>query len=413
LKKTLRDLELSGKRVIMRADFNVPLKNGTITDDARICGALPSIQHILDQGASLILMSHLGRPAETGFEAKFSLKPVAERLAELVDAPVTLAGDCIGDDVAAQAAALQPGEILILENTRFHKAEQAKAEKGLEGDAKAARKAELAAAQEAMGRELAALADVYVNDAFGTAHRAHASPSIIAKFATEAAVGFLIEKELKFLGDTIENAEKPFVAIIGGAKISGKLEVLKSLIGKVDTILIGGGMAYTFQKAQGRSIGGSIHEDDLMPTSLEILAEAKAKGTEILLPIDTVIADDFSVDANTQITGGGYDKPWEGLDIGPEATKHFCAAISAAKTVIWNGPMGCFEMEPFSHGTNAVAQALADSDAISIIGGGDSAAAVRQAGLVDAMSHVSTGGGASLEFLEGKILPGVDAVQDV
>lgn len=412
MKKTLRDLELANKRVIMRVDFNVPLKNGEITDDARIVAALPSIQHVLDAGASLILMSHLGRPAENGYEEKFSLAPVATCLQALLGRDVTLANDCIGSDVSALASGLQAGQVLLLENTRFHKAEQAKPEKHLDGEAKAARKTELKAAQQEMAKELAALADVFVNDAFGTAHRAHASTSIVAQFAAESAVGFLIEKELQFLGNAIDNAKRPFVAIIGGAKISGKLEVLTSLIGKVDTILIGGGMAYTFQKAQGRTIGRSLCEDDLLETSLQILADAKTKGTEILLPTDTVIADDFSASANTQISTGDYDEPWEGLDIGPETTERFCAVVRAAKTVVWNGPMGCFEMEPFAKGTNAVAHALAESAAVSIIGGGDSAAAVRQAGLVDAMSHVSTGGGASLEFLEGKELPGVAAVQD-
>jgi phosphoglycerate kinase len=396
-KKTLRDIDFQGKRVIMRVDFNVPLKGDTITDDIRIQAALPSIRHVLDAGASLILMSHLGRPAGTGFEDKFSLRPVAARLESLLSQSVMLAPDCIGGEVRALAANLRPGQVLLLENTRFHAAEQGKGEGGKD-------------AQQAMAKELASYADVFVNDAFGAAHRAHASTSIIAAHVADSAVGLLIEKELKFLGEAVANPARPFVAIIGGAKISGKLEVLKNLIGKVDSIIVGGGMAYTFQKAQGRKIGKSIHEDDLMETSLEILAKAKVSGTQVLLPADNIIADDFSESANIQISSSDFPDDWEGLDIGPASIEEFCAVIRAAKTIIWNGPMGCFEMAPFAAGTNAVCQAVADADAISIIGGGDSAAAVKLSGLADQMSHISTGGGASLEFLEGKILPGVDAI---
>jgi phosphoglycerate kinase len=398
-KKTLHDLDLAGKRVIMRADFNVPLAGDTITDDIRIQAALPSIRHILDAGASLILMSHLGRPSGTGFEEKFSLRPVATRLEKLLGQAVTLAPDCIGEDVKALVDDLQPGQVLLLENTRFHQAEQGKGDGGAD-------------AMQAMAKELASYADVFVNDAFGTAHRAHASTAVIAEYVADSAVGFLIEKELKFLGDAVANPQRPFVAIIGGAKISGKLEVLKNLIGKVDTIIIGGGMAYTFKKALGQKIGTSIHEDELLDTSLEILEKAKAKGTQILLPSDNVIADAWSADANTQVATGDFPDDWEGLDIGPATTEHFCAVIRQAKTIIWNGPMGCFEMAPFAIGTNAVCQAVADADAISIIGGGDSAAAVKLSGLADQMSHISTGGGASLEFLEGKVLPGVAAIAD-
>jgi phosphoglycerate kinase len=285
----------------------------------------------------------------------------------------------------------------MLENTRFYAEEEGKGEAG---------------ATEAMARELAALADVYVNDAFGAAHRAHASTSHIASYAGAAVAGFLMEKELEYLGRAVSSPERPFVAIIGGAKISGKLEVIKSLIAKVDTLLIGGGMAYTFFKAQGRKIGGSIHEDDLMQTSLEIVAAAKAKGCKLLLPVDNVIGDDFSADANTRIVDGDIPDGWEGMDIGPKTAALFAAEIATAKTVIWNGPMGCFEMAPFAAGTLAVCQAVADSDSVSIIGGGDSVSAVNKSGLADRMSHISTGGGASLEFLEGKELPGVAALND-
>ncbi|MFT5129888.1 MAG: phosphoglycerate kinase, partial [Rhodothermales bacterium] len=323
-KKTLHDIDFQGKRVIMRVDFNVPLKGDTITDDIRIQAALPSIRHVLDAGASLILMSHLGRPAGTGFEEKYSLRTVAARLESLLNQPVTLAPDCIGDEVSALVADLKAGQVLLLENTRFHAAEQGKGDGGKD-------------AQEAMAKELASYADVFVNDAFGAAHRAHASTSIIAAHVADSAAGLLIEKELKFLGEAVANPARPFVAIIGGAKISGKLEVLKNLIGKVDSIIVGGGMAYTFQKAQGRNIGKSIHEDDLMATSLEIIEKAKGAGTQILLPADNIIADDFSATANTQIASGDFPDDWEGLDIGPTSIKEFCAVIRAAKTIIWNG----------------------------------------------------------------------------
>lgn len=412
-KKTVRDLNLQGKRVVMRVDFNVPSENDAISDDTRIQAALPTIRYILGQGASLVLMSHLGRPKGGKFEAEFSLKPVSVHLAKLLGSPVLMAPDCVGAEVAAMAAALKPGQVLLLENTRFHKEEEGKPKtEGLDEAAAKAAKAEMKEKQQAMGKALAALGDVFVNDAFGAAHRAHASTTVVAKYAKAAVAGFLMEKELEFLGKAMSGAERPFVAIIGGSKISGKLEVLKSLLAKVDTLLIGGGMAYTFFKAQGRKIGGSIHEDDLMPTSLQILADAKARGCKILLPVDNICGDAFSAKANTQIVSGDIPDGWEGMDIGPATRKLFAAEILKAKTIIWNGPMGCFEMAPFAGGTTAVCEAVAAADAVSIIGGGDSVSAVNQSGLADKMSHISTGGGASLEFLEGKELPGVAALND-
>ena len=397
-KKTVRDIDLAGKRVIMRVDFNVPHKAGVITDDTRIRAALPTITYILEHGASLVLMSHMGRPEENGYEEKYTLKPVATYLAKLLGKPVAMAADCRGPEVAAQASALAAGDILLLENTRFHAAEQGK---------KASKEE-----QAAMAKELAALGDVFVMDAFGASHRAHASTSVIADYAKESVAGLLLEKELQYLGGAIANPARPFVAIIGGAKISGKLEVTLSLIKKVDTIIIGGGMAYTFKKAQGFTIGDSIHEDDLLETAKQILADAKAAGVNLLLPIDNIVADGFSETANTQIATDNIPDGWEGLDIGPASIKLFEDAIKGAKTVIWNGPLGCFEMAPFAKGTMAICQAVADSDSVSIIGGGDSVSAVNKSGLADKMSHISTGGGASLEFLEGKILPGVACLND-
>jgi phosphoglycerate kinase len=412
-KKTVKDIDLAGKRVIMRVDFNVPLDGTTITDDTRVRAAMPTIQHLLDSGASLILMSHLGRPSGTGYEAKFSLKPVADHLGSLLGHPIQFAGDCIGADVQAQAAALQPGDVLLLENTRFHLAEQGKAKTdGMGDEDAAAAKAAIKTAQQSMAQELAGLADVYVNDAFGAAHRAHASTSVIADYSDTAVAGLLIEKELNYLGKALNGAESPFVAIIGGAKVSGKLEVLKTLVNKVDTLIIGGGMAYTFKKSRGETIGNSICEDDLLDTARQIEADAAANGVKLLLPVDTVIADDFSESANTQIVQGNIPDDWEGLDVGPESVKLFAEAVAEAKTIIWNGPLGKFEWAPFAKGTMAICQAVADADAVSIIGGGDSVSAVNSSGLQDQMSHISTGGGASLEFLEGKTLPGVAALND-
>ena len=392
-KKSVRDIELAGKRVIMRVDFNVPLDGNTITDDTRIQAALPTIEYILDQGAGLVLMSHLGRPKGKRVP-EMSLAPAARRLQELLQRNVVIADDCIGDAVAAQAAAVQPGQVLMLENTRFHAAEEGKGPN-------------LQEPQRDMARQLAALGDIYVNDAFGAAHRAHASTAVVAEFAEVAVTGFLIERELEYLGKALESPERPFVAIIGGAKVSGKLEVLKALVGKVDTAVIGGGMAYTFFKAQGRKIGNSLHEDDLLDTVNGILADGVANGVDVLLPVDNVIADDFSETANIQVVTGDIPDGWEGMDIGPATIKKLSAIIAAAKTIVWNGPLGCFEMAPFAKGTMAVCEEIAAADAVSIVGGGDSVAAVRQSGLADRFDHISTGGGALLEFLEGKILPGI------
>ena len=401
-KKTIKDIDLNGKKVVMRVDFNVPLKDGVITDYTRITAAMPSIQYILEQGASLVLLSHLGRP-KGEVKPEFSLKVVAEYLAKLLGKDVKFANDCIGDDVVAMAQSLQAGEVMVCENTRFHKGEDVKA--------KTPEDKELL---HSMAKELAKLGNVYVNDAFGTAHRAHASTAVIVDYIGQenSVAGFLMDKELQYLGKAVENPQHPFVAIIGGAKVSGKLEVLSSLMEKVDTILIGGGMAYTFRKAQGYKIGNSLCEDELLDTAKEILAKAEAKGVKFLLPIDNKIADAFDNDANTKIAVGDIEDGYMGLDIGPETIALYSEEISKAKTIVWNGPMGCFEMPNFAEGTMKVCQAVADSDSVSIIGGGDSVSAVKKSGLADKMSHISTGGGASLEFLEGKALPGVVALAD-
>ncbi len=388
---SINTYNFSGKKVIIRVDFNVPLNDKfEITDDTRIRAALPTIQKILKDGGSAIVMSHLGRPKDT-YDEKYSLKHVVGHLSELLGVDVKMAPDCIGAEVKAMAANLKAGEVLLLENLRFH-AEETKGDEGF-------------------AKQLAALADVYVNDAFGTAHRAHASTAIIADFVDVKMAGFLMEKEIKFLGDTVANPERPFVAIVGGAKVSGKLEVLKSLISKVDTILIGGGMAYTFLKAQGHAIGGSLVEEDLVDTAKQILKDAKAKGVKFMLPVDNLAADKFANDADIQVVGVEIPEGRMALDVGPKTVKAYAAEIATAKTVIWNGPMGCFEMPNFAKGTFGVCEAVAKSDSISIIGGGDSVAAVNQSGLADQMSHISTGGGASLEFLEGKELPGVKALR--
>ncbi len=412
-KKTLRDVKLGNNKVVMRVDFNVPIDDGKIMDDTRIQAALPTIRHILDAGSSLVLMSHLGRPTGTGYQKEFSLAPVGAYLTDHCGLNVTMASDCIGDDVAALAAALKPGAVLLLENTRFHTEEVGKVDVSKLSDADAAAaKADMKKRQNRMAQQLAALGDIYVNDAFGAAHRAHASTAVITSYTSTAVAGFLMEKELQYLGAAVENPERPVLAIVGGAKISGKLELLLNLIDKVDAIIIGGGMSYTFKKALGEKIGTSICEDDLIPTALKTLESAKNKGRKILLPVDNVLADRFDADANTQIASGDFPDGWEGVDIGPKSITLFCAEVARAKTIIWNGPMGCFEMAPFAAGTNAICRAVADSGAVSIIGGGDSVSAVRKCGLYDKMSHVSTGGGASLEFLEGKALPGVEALDD-
>ncbi len=416
-KKTVKDICVKGKKVVMRVDFNVPLNDKQeITDDTRIRAALPTIQYVIEQGAALVLMSHLGRPKGKGYEKEFSLKPVADYLAAKLGRPVQFAEDCMAAD--AQVAALKPGDVLMLENTRFYKAEEGKVKKTdeMSDDEYAAKKADMKAKKAAMAEKLASYGDVYVNDAFGTAHRDHASTASICKYMkaknAPCVAGFLMQKELDYLGSAVEDPKRPFVAIIGGAKVSGKLEVLQNLMKKVNTILIGGGMAYTFLKAQGHNIGKSLCEDELVDTAKSTLEAAKAAGVKFLLPIDNVIADKFDNDAATQVVGDDIPADWMALDIGPKTIELYAAEIAGAKTVVWNGPMGCFEMPTFAKGTMGVCQAVADSEAVSIIGGGDSVSAVNKSGLAAKMTHISTGGGASLEFLEGKALPGCVALDD-
>lgn len=386
---TLKDLNVEGKRVLVRVDFNVPLSaDQSITDDTRIRAAVPTIQHLIGAGAAVILMSHLGRP--NGVEDALRLDPVAARLSELLGLDVTKVNDCIGPEVEAAAKALKPGSVLLLDNLRFYKEET-------KNDPQFA-------------RQLASLADLYVNDAFGAAHRAHASTAGVADHLP-AAAGLLLAKELDVLGAALENPERPFVAILGGAKVKDKIGVIQNLLTKVDTLLIGGGMAYTFLKAQGYEVGNSLLDAERIDLARELMEEAKSTGVKLLLPVDVVVADDFSNDANTkEVAADSIPAGWEGLDIGVKTREQFAAEVAKAKTVLWNGPLGAFEMPTFSGGTRAVAEAMAASSGTTIIGGGDSAAAVEQFGLADRMSHISTGGGASLEFIEGKELPGVAAL---
>ena len=413
-KKTLKDIDLKGKKVVMRVDFNVPVKEGVIKDDTRIKGALASINYVLDNGGSLILMSHMGRPDEKGITGDTTMKIVADYLSKMIGKEVKFAEDCGAADEAA--AALRPGEILMLENTRYHKEEQAKLKQkdGQSDEEFKAAKAALKEQQKELAKKLASYGDVYCNDAFGTAHRAHASTAVITKYMNGPCVaGFLMEKEIAYLGSAVENPVRPFVAILGGAKVSDKLAVVRNLLSKVDTLIIGGGMAYTFLAAQGHKIGNSLCEADQMDYAREMIAEAEKRGVKLLLPIDSIEADKFDPEANTKVVGLDIDDNWMGLDIGPETVKLYADAIKSAKTVVWNGPMGCFEMEKFNKGTFGVCDAVAEVKAnggISIIGGGDSVSAVKKSGLADKMSHISTGGGASLEFLEGKELPGVAAL---
>ncbi len=387
-KKTVRDVELKGKRVLMRVDFNVPIKEGAISDDKRIRAAIPTIQYVLDQGGAVILMSHLGRP-KGGPEPEFSLKPVAARLSELLSREVKMAEDCIGPEAEKLAAELKPGDVLMLENVRFHKEEE-------KNDA-------------AFAAQLAKLGDLYVNDAFGTAHRAHASTEGITHTLPGVA-GFLMEKEVEFLGRATENPERPYVVILGGAKISDKIGVIKNLLNKADRLLIGGGMANTFLAAQGLEMGDSLVETEALETAKELLASG---GDKIVLPVDAVIADAFKDDANKQtVSVKAVPAGWRMLDIGPETIELFKGILKEARTIVWNGPMGVFELPTFAEGTFAIARAMAELPATTVIGGGDSASAVKKAGVASKMSHVSTGGGASLEFLEGIVLPGVAALQD-
>jgi phosphoglycerate kinase len=392
-KVSIADLDLTGKRVLVRVDFNVPLnEKQEVTDDTRIRAALPTIRHALGQGAKVLLISHLGRP-KGKVVPSLSLAPVAARLSRLLGKPVAMAPDCMGDAVQAAVAALQPGQVLMVENCRFHA-----------GDEKN---------DEAMGRALAELCDVFVNDAFGAAHRAHASTVGVTKFVPVSACGFLMAKELEYLGRAVTNPARPFVAVLGGAKVSDKIGVLKNLVSKVDALLVGGGMAYTFLKAQGMEVGASLLEADKLDMARAILNEARAKGITFLLPMDHVVAERAEATAATQLADSTAIPPgWMGLDIGPKAREAFAKLIRGAKTVLWNGPMGVFELAPFREGTFAVARAIAASGATSIVGGGDSVAAVTQAGVADKITHISTGGGASLEFLEGIELPGVAALTD-
>ena len=424
-KKTVKDINVKGKRCLVRVDFNVPMKDGKITDENRINGALPTIKYLMEHEAKVILCSHMGKPHNIfseGFgltkkekklveslpenekeaktkeflekalktdKEKFTLKPVAERLNQLLNNKVTFAEDLVGEDAKKKVAALKDGECVLLENTRFEKGEEKN--------------------DEELCKKLSEFCDIYVNDAFGTAHRAHATTAGIVQygFVKDAVSGFLIEKELEFLGSAINNPKRPLVAILGGAKVSDKIKVIENLIEKCDTIIIGGGMAYTFLNSLGKNVGDSLLESDRIELAKTLLEKAKAKGVKLLLPVDNIIADAFDNNANTKVVEGNIPEGWQGLDIGPKSIKLFSDEILKAKTVVWNGPMGVFEMPTFAKGTEAIAEALSEAKATTIIGGGDSAAAVAILGYADKMSHISTGGGASLEFLEGKELPGI------
>jgi phosphoglycerate kinase len=387
-KKTVKDIDLKGKRVFMRVDFNVPMAEGKVTDDKRIKAALPTIQYVLDQGASLLLASHLGRP-KGGADPEFSLRAASEVLATLINSPVTMAPDCVGPEVEAIAKTLKPGDVVMLENTRFHKGEE---KNDLE-----------------LAKQMAALADVYVNDAFGSAHRAHSSTEGIARFLP-AVSGFLMEQELEYLGKAVANPEHPYIAILGGAKISDKILVVETLASKCDKLIIGGGMANTFLTAKGLNMQDSLVEAEALETAKTLLAKL---GDKLVLPVDAIIADKFDAEANTQTVD--VDKipaGWRMLDVGPKTVSLYKATLDGAKLIVWNGPVGVFEMPKFAEGTFSLAKMMAESKAVTVIGGGDSASAVKKAGVAKQMTHVSTGGGASLEFLEGKELPGVAALND-
>ncbi|MEQ9089683.1 MAG: phosphoglycerate kinase [Balneola sp.] len=394
-KLTLTDIQVKDKKVLMRVDFNVPLKDGVITDDNRIVQALPSINYVVEHGGLLILTSHLGRP-DGKPNAEFSLKAVADHLASLVTSKVHFATDCIGDEAKKVIEQAEFGEIVLLENVRFHKEET-------DND-------------EIFSGQLASHADVFVNDAFGSSHRAHASVAGVTRFMEQSASGFLLEKEIKYLSESVNNPERPFVAILGGAKVSDKIGVIENLLNKVDTIIIGGGMTYTFYKALGLPIGNSLLEEDKIDLAKELIQKAKSAGVKLMLPMDSVVAKEFDNDAEHKVVNdNGIEEGWMALDIGPQSAISFGNVIKMAKTVLWNGPMGVFEMSNFADGTFAVAESLAEATkfgATTIIGGGDSAAAIKKSGLSDQVSHVSTGGGASLEYLEGKELPGVSSLSD-
>ena len=392
-KKTILDVDVAGKKILLRCDFNVPQdkETGAITSDKRIVAALPTIRYLLEKKAAVIACSHLGKP-KGEWKAKLSLAPVAQRLSELLGQEVIFAKDIVGEDAKAKAAALQGGQIMLLENLRFDPREEKNAP--------------------SFAEELASMAELYVSDAFGTVHRAHASTAGVAAYLP-AVSGLLVAKELEIMGGALNNPKRPFVAVLGGAKVSDKIGVINNLLDKADTIIIGGGMAYTFAKAQGGSIGKSLCEEDKLDYALEMIAKARKNGVKLLLPSDTMAADEFSNDAKRQVVSTmAIPDGWEGMDIGPDTIRTFCDAVKGAGTVVWNGPMGVFEFENFAAGTRAMAQALADSGAITIVGGGDSAAAVEQMGFADKITHISTGGGASLEFLEGLELPGVACLLD-
>ncbi len=393
-KKTIEDLQVSGKRVLVRCDFNVPLDGDRITDETRINGALPTIKYLIENGAKVILCSHMGKPKGEP-KPEFSLAPVAKCLTEKLGKEVVFAADdnVVGENAKKAVAEMKDGDVVLLQNTRY-RAEETKN-------------------IESFSEELASLADVFVNDAFGTAHRAHCSTEGVTKFLKEAAAGYLIQKEIEYLGNAVDSPARPLVAVLGGSKVSSKISVINNLLEKVDTLIIGGGMAYTFMKASGEEVGDSLLEADFVDYAKEMMEKAEKKGVKLLIPVDTVVAKAFDNDAEHKTVGrGGIEAGWQGLDIGEKTIELYKDALKDAKTVVWNGPMGVFEMPTFAKGTNAIAQLLADLDAITIIGGGDSVAAVNQAGLGDKMSHISTGGGASLEFLEGKALPGIVALND-
>ncbi len=395
-KRTIRELDVAGKRVLVRVDFNVPLDEaGRIVDDTRIRAALPTVEHLLAQGASVILMSHLGRPRGRRVPA-LSLAPVAERLSQLLGRAVGMAPDCVGTEVAAQAAALQPGQVLLLENVRFHPQEEQN--------------------ERTFAQHLAELGDAYVNDAFGAAHRAHASTEGVPRCMGAGASGLLMEREIAYLDETLRCPQLPFTAVLGGAKISGKIELIEHLLDRVDALLIGGGMAYTFFKAMGLEIGDSLLEEDRLDTARQLLTRVEKGGLDLQLPVDCVVADRFAADAQVQVVArDAIPRGWQGMDIGPQTRQRYADQIARGGTIVWNGPLGVCEMVPFAQGTQQVAQALAAATregAVSIIGGGDTAAAVAQAGLAQAMTHISTGGGASLECMSGRVLPGVAVLDD-
>ncbi len=392
-KKSVDDINVAGKRVLVRCDFNVPLQDGKITDENRLVAALPTIKKLISDGGKVILCSHLGKPKGEP-KPELSLAPVAKRLTELLGQEVKFAADAevVGANAKAAVEAMKDGDVILLENTRYRVEETKNGE--------------------AFSKELASLCDVFVNDAFGTAHRAHCSNVGVTQYVETAVVGYLMQKEIDFLGNAVNNPVRPFVAILGGSKVSSKISVIDNLLDKVDTLIIGGGMAYTFHAAQGREIGKSLYEDDYKQYAADMMKKAEEKGVKLMLPVDTVAASEFSNDADIKVCEGDIPADYMGLDIGPKTSQMFADAVKDAKTVVWNGPMGCFEMSNFAAGTVAVAKALAEIDATTIIGGGDSAAAVNILGFGDKMTHISTGGGASLEFLEGKELPGVAAAND-